>query len=594
MENKNSFITKYILSLSERSTNQDNGDFKIGFDWIIYQYGFFKQWQPIKQPFSREKKDEQLSHKSEQEYGIDFSFYDEFNEEYIVFVLKAEKLTYSNWTSKNFDSDLRMAIAPNLELLGIKKEKIKKYKIILVYNKSDDNGGINLFNNFVNASPKTIFDNKIEMSFERWNIDRLVLEVINNILKPDILPNNLSSLLSYVTYLFSNIDYGTTAWNDQLLPNFKKFLDTTFEKGIDERKVYLIPFALIIIKGDKNTPNSKVAWIELIEWAILKLWDITLNLDDKKIKNIVNDIWNNFYIQELNLYFEKNKDTLCAKNGVIVNKTPCLDLILLNTVNSIYWHIGRLSLLALSFIDLNNPEKYKHTINICNNYLISIINNNSSVFYPLIDLHHIQLFMIFYMLYLGNRLDVYYDFMIDLLNYLIPRRLLNSNIPFIDYSNDLSIVALYITNITKQIKNSSNESSYLITMLLELCLIFEKEKSVDIIDEFFKKLINENNEFNIKQINLVSWVPDKNWEENIFKKQTETGIGMDTGNFNDFYNKKTKYENIKIFIKESKERDIDVSKLKCPFPTYLLACIKNKSPLPPAFWRQFIMKNIKE
>lgn len=584
MENKNSFITKYILSLSERSARTNNGDFKIGFDWIIYQYGFFKQWQPIRQPFLIENKDIPISHKTEREFGIDLSFYDKNNKEFIVFVLKAEKLTYPNWISKNFDSDMRMAIAPNLELTGIEIKEIKKYKIILVYNKPDDKGGIEQFNNTINSFPKQIYDNKIEVSFDRWNIDKLVLEITNNILIPDVLPNNLSGLLSYVTYLFNNVDYGTTAWDKQLLPNFKNFLDITFEKGVDERKVYLIPFALIVIKGDKSTPNSKVAWIELIEWALLKLWDITLNVKDKNIKDIVNDIWYNFYIEELKSYFEINKDVLCSKNGILVNSS-CMDLIFINTVNSTYWHIGRLSLLALSLVKIFDDNE--NILNDYNNYLISVINNNHSVFYPLIDLHHIQLFMIFYMLYLGNKFDVYYNFMIDLLNYLIPRRLTNFNIPFIDSSNDLSIVALHIT---KQIKTKSslNESSYLITMLLELCLIFEKEKAIDIIDKFFKNLIDENQNFNIERINLVSWLPNKDWEESIFKKQVNTGIGLDTGNFSGFNEKKSKYDDIKTFIELSNKKDIDVSKLKCPITAYLLSCIKNNSPIPPAFWRVFI------
>ena len=586
MKNKNSFITKYLLSLSERSGKQKNGDFKIGFDWIIYQYGFFKHWLPIRQPFSIESKDGIISHKTEQEFGIDLSFYDKKNKEFIVFVLKAERLTYSNWTSKNFDSDLRLAISPNFELTGIAVDEIKNYKIIVVYNKSDDIGGIELFDNFFKSSPKAIYSNQIKVSFERWNIDKFSSEVTDNILIPDVLPNNLSGLLSYVTYLFNNINFGTTAWKNQLLPNFKNFLDFVFEKGVDERKIYLIPFALIIIKGNKNTPNSKVAWIELIEWAMLKLWEITLN-SNKKIKNIVNDIWNNFYIKELEFYFEVNKNVLCSKNGILVT-SPCSELILINTINSTYWHIGRLSLLSLSLLRSNNKEN-NTILRYYTDYLISILNNNSSVFYPLIDLHHIQIFMIFCILYLGNRLNDFYNFLLNLIHYLIPRRRLNFNIPFIDSSNDLSLLASYITKQIK-IRSSFNESSYLITMLLELCLVFEKRKATEIIDFLFKNIIDEKKEQGIKQINLVSWLPDKDWGKNMFSKQIK-GTGIDTGNFVD--KDKTKYDIIKNFIEVSSKRDINISKLKTPITVYLLSCIKNNSPIPSAFWRMFIIKKQK-
>lgn len=585
MKNKQFFITQYLSSLSERTERLKNGDLKIGFDWIIYQYGFFRHWQQIRQPFSIEGKDKIITHKTEPEFGIDFCFYDDINKEIIVFVLKAEKLTYSNWISKNFCSDIERAIHPNLEKTGVDVDKIEKYKVIVVYNKTDDENGKECFDAFVKSSSKTIYDGKIKVLFERWNIDRFSSEVTKNLLIPDVLPSHLSSLLAYITYLFKNIEYGTTAWDNQLLPNFKNFLNLVFNNGIDERKLYLIPFALSIIKGDKDNSNSKVAWIELIEWSILKLLDITLN-SNRKIKNIVDDIWNNFYIEELSLYFEVNRGVLCSKNGIIVSKTPCSDLILINTINSAYWHIGRLVLLAISRIKIDVSNKTNSANYYCN-YLIAVLNGNSSIFYPIIDLHHIQLFMIFYLFYLSNRMDVFYSFINDLISYLVPRKFPDFSISFINSSNDLTIVADWVT---KQIKipQTSNESSYLLTMLLEICLIFDEEKATKIIDDFFEGVINENKKIGTKQINLVSWLPDEDWEEKIFKKQIQTGIGISTGNFSDFHNKKSKYENIKSFIDVSEEKDIDVSKLKCPFPSYLLACIKNKSPLPPAFWRQFL------
>ena len=124
MQNKQSYITNYLLSLSERSYRAKNGDYQIGFDWVIYQYGLFKNWQPIRYPFNLEQCGEIITHKTEAEFGIDLSFYDDENKTVIVFLLKADKLTYKNWTEKNFDTDLRRAINPDLKTIEIYLEKI--------------------------------------------------------------------------------------------------------------------------------------------------------------------------------------------------------------------------------------------------------------------------------------------------------------------------------------------------------------------------------------------------------------------------------------------------------------------------------------
>lgn len=592
MKNKINFITDYILNLSERSQRLNNGDFKIGFDWIIYQYGFAKQWLPIKLPFSRETSSEIVAHKTEHEFGIDLSFYDTVNEEILVFILKAEKLTYSNWISKGFSSDLQRASNPDFNLTGIDISKIKKYKVITVYNKTHENAGISSFNTFVNNSPKTIHNNGIILlSFEIWDIHKLSSEIMNTILTPDILPSNLSGLLSYIKELFNNIDYGTTSWENQVLPNWKNFLNKVFEKGVDKRKIYLIPVSLIILKGDKLTPNSKIAWIDLIEWAILKLWDITLISNAPEIKTLVEMIWKEFYIEELKTYFELNKEVLCSKNGIMVY-SPYIDLVPVNTINSTYWHIGKFSILYLSETTGDSSKYINEIKNHYANYLILMINANHSIFYPLIDLHHIEIFLIFIILYQSNRPDDISKFIQTLLNNFRIRRLPNSDIPFIDSSNDLILLA---EKITKQIKDYSNsiDSSYLLTMLLEMCLIFEKEEAIRIIDLFFEYVINENKEHNKKSINLIGLIPDKNWEENIFKKQIQEGIEFSVNNFQDPTDTKNKYELIKEYIEQSRKKDIDVVKLKCPLPTYILACIKNQSPLPSEFWRFFIFGNKK-
>ena len=142
------------------------------------------------------------------------SFYDVETNTIIVFLLKADRLNYKNWTEKNFDYDLRRAVNPNFSDIEIDINSIKTYKIITVYNKNDDKKGVECYENFVSSSNTFIYNN-ISVEFERWNIDRLTKEVNDNLLTADVLPNNLSGLFSYISLQVADFEYGTKKWENQ-------------------------------------------------------------------------------------------------------------------------------------------------------------------------------------------------------------------------------------------------------------------------------------------------------------------------------------------------------------------------------------------
>lgn len=586
MKNKKSYITNYLLSLSERSQPMKNGDYKIGFDWIIYQYGLSKDWQPLRLPFIREVSEGVIVHKTEAEFGIDLSFWDRKNNTVIVFVLKAEKLNYNNWISKKFQDDIQRAMFPDLISLEIDLNRIRHYKIVTVYNKDDDKNGIKSYENLINNSNKTIHDN-IQVEFERWNIDKLTEEVVQNILSASVLPNNLSGLLEYITSQFSDFEYGTTQWETQLVPNWKNFLNVVFEKGIDERRINLIPFSLLILKNhSKNTPNSLIAWIELVEWAMIKLWDIFPRLNEK-LGTIVIGIWFDFYLKELQTYFENNVGLLCSTFGIKVGSIKT-SLIPINTANSAYWHIARLGILGLSVVDMQNEEFKKNWLNEYFTCMQAMIKANPSCLCPLIDLHHIEIFLIFALYVANDKKDELLNFFHELQANLQVRRCKNPPIPFISSNNRLDLIAEKMATGIKPIEWEDG-SSYLLTMLLELCYIFEENIAIKLINMYFKKIIDIQFEPDTGKIDLVSWTPPDNWNDIVFKERVYSGTGISTSNFEGFSdNNKSKYELIEEFIKESRPRDIKMKDLKRPLVSYFLACIKYKSPLPPEFWRIMI------
>jgi hypothetical protein len=129
----NVFLTEYIVSLSERTRIEKDG-VKIGFDQLVYSLALAKNWQPTRMPFFRQDAHGATTTKTEAEFGVDFAFLNPSKTELYVFILKDEALTNRNWTRSNFDTDIRMAATPNLEMAEL--ESVKAVKVILAYNKS--------------------------------------------------------------------------------------------------------------------------------------------------------------------------------------------------------------------------------------------------------------------------------------------------------------------------------------------------------------------------------------------------------------------------------------------------------------------------
>ena len=338
------FLTNYLMSLLERTRDEQTG-IKIGFDWVVYNLAIAKNWTPIRLPFFRAPSPETPKTKSEAEFGIDLAFLSEKDQELIIFVLKDEALTNRNWTNHNFDPDLRMASTVDLKQSGL--ESVGKVKIILAYNKDEDNTGIEHFERITQALGETRGDG-VKLTFERWNLTRLVEEVRSNLLTSELMPQHLSSALQYICLQVSDFDFGSAEWENQLVPQWRYFLNKALEPPIDERKLRLVPVALMIIhEYRKKTPNSYPGWIDLIEWAMLALWDRYRDLEAQELKAIVAKIWLQFYVAELKRYFFEIQDALTTEHG-LAGRDRGRDIGQLGAVRDAYiayWHLGRLGIL---------------------------------------------------------------------------------------------------------------------------------------------------------------------------------------------------------------------------------------------------------
>lgn len=587
------FLTEYLLSLAER-TRVEKNTIKYGFDWVIYNIAIAKNWIPVRLPFFRSSHASTAKTKTEAEFGIDMSFFSN-KKELIIFVLKDEALNRKNWVSHNFDSDLRMASAPNLSSKEYKS--VKKVKIVLAFNKDEDNTGIKLFENLTNNLPSKMGDNRT-LTFERWNLSRLVQEVEANLLSPALMPQHLSSLFTYITSQIADFDYGAKEWEEQLLPNWKNFLKLALREPLDERKLRLIPVALLVLYHyRKPDPKSYSGWIDLIEWAILSLWNCYQNLNNKKLKAIIFEIWAQFYIGELDRYLTEVSHVFTTEHGFHTNK-PAFGLRPIIDSHIIHWHIARLGILTLAaqeIINTNKEEGKELVFKIVNRnveWLRGCLRLNPGALRPLLDINHIELFLIWLIFMQAGRKDEIYDWLSELESRLMVRRIGKVQVPFIESRSRMDLVAEFAATGIRPAE-FTDSSSYLLLMLLELCFSLENERRDELLNKYFRRIVkgmgDDGKTIVDHQIDLIGWVPPDDWNNTILKQQVVNGTAIATNNFELLEQEKRPFsERIKSYVELSRNKFPHEIPRNVPASVLILACLKHKSPLPTEFWRELI------
>ncbi len=433
----NSFLTTYIGSLYERTRSEKTG-LKLGFDWIIYQLALARDWFPVRLPFYPRTDGQVSKAKSEPEFGIDFAFLVPSEKELRVYVLKDEELTYANWTKCDFDTDLRMAATPNLRHHDV--TEIQAVRVILAYNKGENNSGVTAFENLVDSLGSQIGDN-VHLAFERWNLFRIVEEVKKDLLKPDLLPQHLSERFRYICRQMQDFDFGMEQWENQLVTTWKSFLGVLL-RDPDERKVRLVPVVLLIAANyRKDTPNSQVGWIDLVEWAMLALWDCCRDKADEQMKQVVLQTWRQLYIFQLELYFADVKDLMLTYHGSVTPPRGAGPQVArINDAYLAYWHLGRLAILTLARQDLTQEidEDLAQAINRAADWLASCFRLSPAVLRPLIDVNHIELFLVWLILWQARRENEISDWLSELEHRLLMRRVNEEFVfPFIESNNEV-------------------------------------------------------------------------------------------------------------------------------------------------------------
>ncbi len=586
------FVSHYLMSLLER-TRQEKGSLKIGFDWVMYNLAVAKDWTPIRLPFIRQSSGESPKAKVEPEHGIDMSFLLPDRQSLAILVLKDEPLTYSSWTTHKFDSDIRMAASPDLSNPDL--SQVLKVQVVLAYNKDEDQAGVQAFNNLTTSLGSRIQD-RIALEFDRWNLTKITEMVEQWLMTPDLLPQKLAGILHYLCKQIGSFEYESTEWASHLAPNWKHFLESVLAGNLDERKIRLIPVALFILhEFRKNSRNAEAGWISLIESAMLSLWEKSLKVEKRELKGLIEDLWVSLYLAQLKQYVDRNRAVFTAEHGFQHGKFPAFGLSAIADANVAYWHLGRLGILTLGTLELMDPyaeDGKKQMSNIAQTWaklLAECLVKNPAASRPTVDLHHIELFLVWYMLWVSGNMSAIYSWLSNLESRLLVRKTGFAKLPFIESRNRMDLVAEYAAQNDKP-QDFSDKSSYLLLMILELCFSLPSNERDELVFRYVRRIIkgigDDGKKFDQQQVDLVGWSPPGNWFERILGESVTDGTAITLTAFDsDTISKENCVRAIEDHVTRSRERFPFSLPDDLPKAALVLACIRHRSPLPSEFWR---------
>jgi hypothetical protein len=593
-DQKTSFLTYYVRSLAERTRVEKSGT-KLGFDWVIYNLALAADWTPHRLPFLRGGSDEFSTTKTEPEYGIDLAFLSSDRRQLFVFVLKDEVLNNQNWGKHSFDVDLRKAAAPDLSAQGA--EDVREVHVILAYNKDEDQAGVELFNRLA-AGLGTKVGDLATLSFERWNLTTITERVRDGLLTPSLLPQGFFSQFGYLCSQFGDLRHGSEEWTRQLMPNWRRFLSELLKDDADVRCVRLLPVALIVLREHGGTnPTAETGWIELIEWSMLAAWRVHQTTTKASVRGAIEQMWIQLYLTELNRYYQAQAANLSVEAGLDQHAGGGYVDAAASAMVAL-WHLARLGILALALFEIppkdadEEPVRLRalHTVA---NWLVGLMNANTAAMRPLLDIHHIELFLVWRALWQIGRVRDISLWLMELQNRLFARRSGKANLPFLDGRNSLDSVFEFVA-MRECPPEFCDSSSVFLMCMLELCFSLPSGERDPLLELIHRRLVlgkddSGENMADCEPIDVLLWVPADNWDEHVLSKSlADEGESIMVG-LGDITIGAANPENLAARI----GRFVEISRRERPFhipeglpvSVVVLACLKHGSPLMPEFWR---------
>lgn len=565
-------------------------------DWVIANIGIAKGWSVLRLPFIRREDGKIKQKKAEPEFGIDLSFFvDDEKRELVIIVLKDEKLTSTTWKSHRIQNDLNDAKDVLLDRRPY--ATVEKLTLVLAYNKDENAAGLTSYDNFVGSNPVNLsrgLRNPVEISHERWNLERICEEIEANVFTADILPRQFSGGLHYLCSQIKDFSFGTTQWEQITQPTWRQLLKSIMGIENTDRALLTLNFCLSLIKREFDLKSSS----SRISPGYIDLYEIALLAAAARCKGKVAMYHQTRveYFTVLHDYFSENVAVLKCPDAF--DQASFLGLTAVRSAHLAFWNIGRLCLFIHLMIELRaelSNQELESVFQVEIDSWIDLLNltcvNNDAIFRPLIDLHHIELYLIWSAFLHKSKIPYIRTWLRKLTEFLAVRRNLNQiwKLPFIESYNRMDLVAEFAVTQQRPI-GFTDQTSYLVMMLIELGSVLPPEQHREIVTDIVSSIVMPSSRKKAKreteeQLKLVSWTPPANWATEILSG----GMGREgtlrvVGCYGD-----TAEEIADELIDTVRNAQLqgDTPSVFGESPVMqILASIRFQSPLPPYFWRR--------
>ena len=312
-------------------------------------------------------------------------------------------------------------------------------------------------------------------------------------------------------------------------------------------------------------------------------------------------MWIDFYIAELDRFYQQHSSNLAVEHSISLGEGGFnIDAVAAAVVA--FWHTAHLGVLALSHAErlgdpTDGPQAAKiDALKINANQLVSFLNANPAANRPLVDLNHIELFLIWKTLWQLGRTNDIYTWLQSLQRNLLVRRAGTITLPFIEGRNSLELVFEQAATGEKP-PEFCDQSSMLLLCILEFCFSLEIEKRNELIARYYREIVLGQDSFGEQMkgrtpIDLMGWLPPEDWGHKILTKslvdegesQTVEPFKSPLGN-----DGSAVAARIESFVRQSRTTRKTQFPNGLPPSVIVLACLKHRSPLPAELWRHLIL-----
>jgi hypothetical protein len=326
---------------------------------------------------------------------------------------------------------------------------------------------------------------------------------------------------------------------------------------------------------------------------MLASWRCAQKTDDPKVLEAVQEIWHGFYVNELEAFYLANRSVALVEHGLQAERsTTSLDAVAASYLA--FWHLGRLGILiwALEELATKAPAESRETFRLRReamlNAMSGLIRNNPGAFRPILDIQHVELFLVWRALWAFGQFQNIDTWLGLLGERLMMRRLGKTGPPFISGANSWEQAFERADGNTE--RAFGDTSSNLLLMLLELSCCLSAARRDPLLRFYFCRIImaadDEGKQLGkFPPISLMSWAPPLGWEARILEGAVVDGIAIPTDFTPDFES-----EGLKL----AEQLASSAYAARQSFPLNLgsrVPCSVFASPIPPEFWRSLILKS---